>query len=70
MWAVLADAIAVLEMAPRHPTTRNLREARTAIEWIRDDDAEWPCSFRNVCEVLGLDAARLRMQLASKGLLR
>jgi hypothetical protein len=70
MWAVLVDAIDVLERARCHPTTRHLREAREVAEWVCDEDVTWPVSFRNVCDVLGLDPTRARKCLKSRGLLQ
>jgi len=33
---------------------------READEWIRSNDTVWPCSFRNICEALGLDPGYVR----------
>jgi hypothetical protein len=59
MLAVLEDGIAcfrkyVLSGRPR------FREAEA---WLLEDDDRWPFSFRNVCEVLGLDANGIRDEL-------
>ena len=43
---------------------RGAREAAEASEWLYDGDRSWPFSFENICDVLSLDAGRLRRQLA------
>jgi len=37
---------------------------RKAIAYVASPDRAWPFSFENLCEALGLDAQRLRRELA------
>src|SRR5262245_33870738 len=60
--AVLEDAIRCL-LAPGGPR----RLARDAEDWIRADDHEWPMSFHNVCEALGIEPGKLREALLARG---
>jgi len=30
------------------------------VAWFTRDDADWPCSFVNVCNALGIDAHAVR----------
>lgn len=40
------------------------RRARCAIErWITADEHEWPFSFANVCDAVGIDRTALRLEL-------
>ena len=61
MWAVLADAVAVVlsraEAAP--PGVR-----QEAFAWFAAEDQSWPFSFVNVCEAIGVDAVGVRSFLA------
>lgn len=55
MCAVLADAAACLSGWRRHPAP-----AAEARRWIESTDRDWPFSFENLCESLGLCVNRLR----------
>jgi hypothetical protein len=59
MAAVLEDAIHTLRKRPR---SRAGREAR---EWLASHDATWPFAYERICEALGLDADRIRREIAS-----
>jgi hypothetical protein len=59
MAAVLEDAIHTLRKRPR---SRAGREAR---EWLASHDATWPFAYERICEALGLDANRIRREIAS-----
>jgi len=39
---------------------------REALDWIFDDGGDGVFSFRNVCDTLGIDSARLRERLIGK----
>ena len=56
--AVLEDAVKVIQKYPPESRQRQRDE-----DWVASDDLEWPYSFRNVCEYLGIDADRLRRKL-------
>jgi hypothetical protein len=58
--AVLIDAIRCLVDAGGR---RERRARQSAMRWLLSRDARAPFSFHNVCEVLGLDPARLRRSL-------
>jgi hypothetical protein len=60
--AMLVDAVRSLLFRPAESSRRSRMEPirREAEAWILDDDLIWFFSFRNVCEVLGIDADRLR----------
>jgi hypothetical protein len=56
--AILEDAIRSLSRRdPSGPRRREFVEAR---DWLLDDGRAWPFAFRNVCDLLGVDAAALR----------
>lgn len=57
--AVLADAIVRCRRLATAPRCAAI-ELREAERWIRSDDREWPCSFVNVCEALGIAYGPLR----------
>ena len=61
MVAILADA---LDCYQKHMMTSNVRRRklfRDADRWIHSEEY-WVFSFRNICEVLGLDPQALREQ--------
>jgi hypothetical protein len=55
--------VAVFEDAWSCLGSRHAKEFREACEWLLDDARDWPFSFVNVCEVLGLDANAVRLRL-------
>lgn len=57
-FTVLTDAIILCRAAAR--ATRRTIEQLEAERWVRSDDRDWPCSFVNVCEALGIAAEPLR----------
>ena len=64
MLAVLADALdLVLQETAPAATPRALLQ-RKAAAWIRVDGRVSLFSFLNICETLGLDANRLRVNVA------
>lgn len=60
MRAVLDDALRVAFAAQHSSRTSCRRLRRETAEWFASDDRQWPFSFRNVCDVLGLAAERIR----------
>ena len=64
MLAVLDNAIACFQ---NYAFTRD-RKAKVlfqeAEDWVQDTNSDWPFSFANVCETLGLDPNYLRQGLA------
>jgi len=61
MCAILADALACLGGWCRQPGL-----AADARQWVASTDRHWPCSFENICDTLGFDAAHLRRRLLEK----
>src|ERR1043166_885207 len=61
--AVLRDAIETFQKFVCANSCRGRALFAEAEEWISAEDAEWPFSFNNVCEFLGLNSARLRYRL-------
>jgi hypothetical protein len=62
MVAILADAIGCFQ---KNLLARNGKRRRLfleAEEWIRSEDVVWPFSFRNICDMLGVDADALRAE--------
>jgi hypothetical protein len=62
MAAILADAVECLQKNVSAPSRRRRRLFREAEEWIRSEDIAWIFSFRNICDVLGVDAEALRQR--------
>lgn len=60
MAAVLADAIQLYLKHRRHRDAVLFREAE---RWLESRDGRWLLSYENVCDVLQIDAARLRRAL-------
>jgi hypothetical protein len=71
--AILADAI---QLYLKHTKGRNARSRilfRETEHWIESDDRRSLFSFENVCDVLGIDAGRMRRALhlhAASGIVR
>ena len=63
MLAVLEDGIRCFQEHLRNPRSNPRLLSRQAEEWIRAVDYDWPFSFNNVCETLGIDPAALRAAL-------
>jgi hypothetical protein len=64
MVAVLEDAVSCLSMNPRHCNLRQRKQYEAAKQWVSaEEDSEWIFSFRNICEVLGMDPSYLRSGL-------
>ena len=63
MEAMLADAVNVFRLYAFTDSTPKKKLFWDARRWLWADDWLWPFSFRNVCEVLGLDPGYLRQGL-------
>jgi hypothetical protein len=63
MLAVLEDAVRCIENGRWQRRFGARRSAAEAKAWVRCDRADWPFSFRNVCEALGIDADAMRSRL-------
>ena len=64
MRAVLKDALAVLFKYDATQDRRGQRLLAEAQHWLESDDADWPFSFVNVCDALGLDPSCVRERVA------
>jgi hypothetical protein len=60
MLAVLEDGIRCFQEHLRNPRLNPRLLSEQAEEWISAEDWDWPFSFNNVCETLGLDPEALR----------
>jgi hypothetical protein len=60
MLAVLEDGIRCFQEHYRNPRCNPRLLSEEAETWIRADDWDWPVSFNNVCETLGLNPSALR----------
>jgi hypothetical protein len=65
MLAVLEDGIRCFQEHLRNPRSNPRLLSREAEDWIRAVDYDWPFSFNNVCETLGIDPSALRAALLS-----
>ena len=65
MLAVLEDGIRCFQEHLTNPRSNPRLLSKQAEEWIRAIDYEWPFSFNNVCETLGIDPSALRRALLS-----
>jgi hypothetical protein len=63
MLAVLEDGIRCFQEHLRNPRYNPRLLSQQAEEWIRVEDWDWPFSFNNVCDTLGLDPEALRSAL-------
>ncbi len=63
MLAVLEDGIRCFQEHLRNPRSNPRLLSQEAEAWIRAIDYEWPFSFNNVCETLGIDPEALRAAL-------
>ena len=63
MLAVLEDGIRCFQEHLTNPRSNPRLLSKEAEVWIRAVDYEWPFSFNNVCETLGIDPDALRGSL-------
>jgi hypothetical protein len=63
MLAVLEDAVRCIENGRLQRRFGARRLAAEAEAWVRCDRADWPFSFLNVCEALGIDVDAMRRRL-------
>jgi hypothetical protein len=61
MFAVLLDAVECFQKYAGHEANRLFKDTD---EWIFEDDPEWPFSFINICEAVGMDPEYLRKGLS------
>ena len=63
MLAVLEDGIRCFQEHLRNPRSNPRLLSQEAETWIKSVDYDWPFSFNNVCETLGIDPSALRSAL-------
>lgn len=61
--AVLEDAVDCFQKYVMARDRRGATLFREAEEWILDEDADWPFSFEQICETLGIEPNYLRQEL-------
>ena len=65
MLTVLLDAARILQRQARAEHQCGVTPPSEVEKWFAGDNTDWPFSFMNICEALGLNASRLRSGLAS-----
>jgi hypothetical protein len=64
MVAVLEDAVSCLSTDLHRCNLRQRKQYEEAKAWVAtDEESEWIFSFKNICEVLGMDPSYLRRGL-------
>ena len=64
MVAILEDAVSCLSTDLRRSNLRQRKHYEEAKAWVTtDEESEWIFSFKNICEVLGMDPSYLRRGL-------
>ena len=63
MLAVLEEAVLCFQKGSFAGDRRRKSLFRDAEEWIMEENSDWPFSFENICEALGLNSAYLRQGL-------
>ena len=67
MVAILEDAVSCLSMNPQRCNVRQRKQYAEAAQWVSaEEESEWIFSFRNICEVLGIDPSYLRRGLSRR----
>jgi hypothetical protein len=64
MLAILRDAVECFQKYALARDARGTDIFDEADAWIFSDDREWPFSFENICDVLGVNPAYIRQGLA------
>jgi len=60
MVAVLTAAIDDYQRGVHSRSVRRLRRSRTAVQWIGSGSRDWPFSYVNLCEMIGVDPEKFR----------
>ncbi len=63
MLAVLEDGIRCFQEHLRNPRSNPRLLSQQAEDWMRAVDYDWPFSFNNICETLGVNPSALRTAL-------
>jgi len=67
MLAVLEDAVSCYQRFALARDARGRNEFEEAREWIESPERDWPYSYENICEVLGLNPSYIREGLRRRG---
>ena len=65
MIAVLEDALALLLNDARCPSKQRRGAVLEASRWLESDERSGPFAFASICDLLGLDVARVRRAIRS-----
>jgi len=65
MLAVLEEAVGTFQKYAFATTRQAERIFAEAEDWFSSEDIEWPYSFRNICDGLGLEAPYIRRGLVA-----
>ena len=65
MLAVLEDAVTCIQKYALSSQAKEKRLFRQTRDWILTEDDEWPFSFVNICEAVGLDHGYVRRAVTS-----
>lgn len=65
MLAVLEDALGLLLLDARAPAKHRRAAVREATHWLNSDDRSRPFAFAAICDLLGLEAGRVRHAIAA-----
>ena len=58
--AILEEAVTTVQRYVIDERRRGRRLYREAEAWVLSDDMSWPCTFRRICDALGIDPDYLR----------
>ncbi len=61
--AILEDALLSITRRAGSRNSRGRREFIEAWHWLWNERRDWPFTFRNVCDLLALDARSIRNQV-------
>jgi len=61
--AVLEDALQCITKNVNARYGRRRRDFSEAYRWLWADNRDWPFAFRNVCDLLGLNASAVRQRI-------
>ena len=61
--AILEDALLCINRRASARRGRRRREFMDAWHWLWNDRRDWPFAFRNVCDLLEIDAAAVRQHV-------
>jgi hypothetical protein len=65
MIAVLEDALSLMLADARCPSKHRRGAVREASRWLESDERSGPFAFASICDLLGLDVARVRRAIRS-----